>query len=152
MQKLLHGHLAYWFFFWLFLSVSISGYGVTDLQLENLMLEFELNYQLLSKETSILRLSFSESQKSVNDLKLSNEKLLRNLDEQTSISQDWKVRHESQVKVSNELTASLTEAMNLSKKAEATYKREKIKAYLVGGGVGLILGGLVTRILVGVLK
>jgi hypothetical protein len=119
---------------------------VTDLQLENLLLEFETNYRLLTEETSILRISFAEQQKIIRNLKYSNELLLLSFDEQRAISSGWKGRYESQLTVSTELTASLNEATNLSKKAEASWKKDKIKAYVIGGVVGITLGVLAAGI------
>ena len=145
--------------FFLFLLLPSASYGVTDLQLENLMLEFETNYGLLLKETVILRLSFSDQKKIENDLKesiqtltLYNSKLEGNLTVLTTISSSWKARSESQTRALGESRASLNEAVSLSKEAEATYKKRVIRAYLIGGTAGALLGALITAIIIGVVK
>ena len=156
---LLYGPLKYSFFFWLFLSVAMSLHGITDLQLENLLLEFETNYDLLLKETQVLRMSFNEQRNELTSLQSCNEELQQslttldhNLKHQQTISQGLKDSLEYQMNLSEELTVSLNEAENLSKKAENSYKKRIFRAYLIGGGVGLVVGAIVTGVIIGLAK
>ena len=129
MSNLWRGSPAYLFFFWLYLSFAVPCYGSDMVQLRNLLVELDTNYSMLLEETQILKQDFHYQN-------ICMQGLQKNLDDQLVINKELKDSLDYQTQILEETKELLLEEIDI-------HEKEKIRAYIIGGVVGILVGGII---------